>query len=230
MINRTKFLAPAVVLLVALSASVPVLAASEWIFYGYAKYAPAPDQVGAVMDVYGLAAPGSIAPPIAVDYANYEYTAWVSGMTIATYSNSLSWRKSSTFNGGILRIYADAKAGGTAADFLNPSTFTDGSLILVASVDNGFSSILTDGPTIRDGIFVGSGSGTCDFNDGSRLGDLVAAEYYLTNWFFGGTPISDPNPTVPAGFHRVFDLKLVSPNDPTSIEPNTWGGIKRLYE
>lgn len=225
---RLRVLVPAV-LLAALLLAAPAGAAGEFIFYGYAQYVPAKDVVGATMDVYGIAAPGSIAPPIALDFANYQYTVWVDDMVIATYSNLPTYLKSSSFNGGVLRIYEDAKATGTAADYANLATFTDGTLILQASVDDGWSYMLIDGPTIRDGIFVGSGSGRCDFNGGSRLGELVAGEYYLDDWSFLGTPVSDPNPTVPAGFHRVFDVKIVAPNDPTPTEPQSWGQVKGSY-
>ncbi|MHB8078025.1 MAG: hypothetical protein ACYDIE_02045 [Candidatus Krumholzibacteriia bacterium] len=236
MMMNAKALAPVLALVAALTAAAPALAASEVIFYGYAKYVPVIDAVGSTLEVYGLAAPGSVAPPIAFDWANYEYTVQVSGLTVATYAADsvpvgpyLLDRKSSTYAGGIVRIYQDAKAGGTHADFAAPGTFSDGTLILTAAVDDGFASLLTDGPIVHDGIFVGSGSGTCDFNGGSRLDELVSAEYYLNDWFLGGVPISDPSPTVPAGFQRLFNVKLVSPNDPTSAEPGTWSGVKALY-
>lgn len=236
MMMNAKALAPVLALFAALTAAVPAMAASEIIFYGYANYTPVTDAVGSTVDVYGLAAPGSVAPPVALDWANYEYTIEVSGMTVATYvvdsvpigPYTLD-RKTTTFTGGVIRIYEDAKAGGTPASYAAPASFVDGTLILVAAVDDGFSALLTDGPTVHDGIFVGSGSGTCDFNGGSRLGDLVAAEYYLNDWFFGGVPISDPSPTVPAGFDRTFNVKIVSPNDPTSLETGSWGGVKDLY-
>lgn len=236
MMMNTKALAPVLALVAALATVAPAMAASEIIFYGYAKYTPVVDAVGSTMDVYALAAPGSVAPPLAFDWTNYEYTILVGGMTVATYvANSvpvgpyLLDRKTSTFTGGIVQIYQDAKVGGTHASFAAPATFVDGTLILTAAVDDGFSALLTDGPILHDGIFVGSGSGTCDFNGGSRLGELVTAEYYLNDWFFGGVPISDPNPTVPAGFQRLFNVKIVSPNDPTGLETGTWSAVKGLY-
>jgi len=227
---------PALALVAALAAAAPSLAAGEIIFYGYAKYTPAPDALGATLDVYGVASPGSVAPPIAFDWATTQYTVHVSGMAITSYtadsvpvgSYTLD-RQTTVFSDGTLEIFADPVAGGTAASYASPGTFTDGALILGAAVDPGFTSLLTDGPVVRDGVFVGSGSGTCDFNAGSRLAELVAAEYYLDDWFFGGTPISDPNPTVPAGFTRVFNVKIVSPNDPTAADEGTWGGVKALY-
>lgn len=236
MTKTCKALAPVLALVAVLAAVVPAFAAGEIIFYGYAKYTPVVDAVGSVVDVYGLAAPGSVAPPIAFDWTNYEYTIWVTGLTVAGFvadavpigPYTLN-RESTTFNGGAIQIWADPKVGGTHADFANPATFTDGTLILTAAVDPGFSSLLTDGPTLHDGIFVGSGIGTCDFNGGTRLPELVAAEYYLNDWTFAGTPISDPNPTVPAGFQRVWNVKIVPMNDPTPVEPGTWSGVKTLY-
>lgn len=232
-----KALAPILAVVAVLAAAAPALAAGEVIFYGYARYTPAVDVVGAGVEIYGLAAPGSVAPPIAFDWTNYDYTIWVSGMTVTGFladavpvGTYVLNREASTFTGGTIQIYEDAKAGGTHADYATPATFTDGALILTAAVDPGYSALLTDGPVIHDGIFVGSGIGTCDFNGGSRLADLVSAEYYLDDWTFAGTPISDPNPTVPNGFQRLWNVKIVAVNDPTPIDRSTWSGVKTLYQ
>ncbi len=230
-----KVLAPAA-LLIALLMTAQALAGSEFLFNGYATYTPAPDQLGATMDVYGiLSTVGGVPTPIAVDMDNYQYTVHVEGMTIggqSSYPPPPFPRMSSIFNGGMVHIYSDPIAGGTAADYGDVSTFVDGELILFASVDDGWTLNLMDGSITPPGVFTGSGAGTCDFIGGTRVGDLSLAEYFLNDWNFLGLDISDPNPPVtpvPDGFDRSFKTKLTPPNDPTASENSTWGKIKDLY-
>lgn len=206
---------------------------SEFLFYGYSKYVSGdPDGVGSVMDVYGIMTDvGGVAFPITIDMLNFEYTVHVSGMVVASYSNEPPTVLNLGYNSGEIRIYKDALAGGTLADYASPSTFVDGELILHATVQEGWTALLFDFDT--DFIFTGSGSGACDFIGGSQLGDLVTNEYYLEDWGYLGTPVADPNPgqglMVPDGYDRVFDVKLTPPNDPTSSDPASWGEIKSLY-
>ena len=231
-----KVLAPAA-LLIALLMTAHVMAGSEFLFDGYAVYSPAPDQVGATMDVYGiLSTVGGVPTPIALDMDNFEYTVHVADMAIATYDEFpaippiIGPRKVLTFAGGMLRIYADAIVGGTAADFAAPGTFTDGELILAATVHDGWRMQLADpfGMT-----FAGSGVGFCDFYGGSNLADLIeyGGQPFLENWTFAGTGISDPSffVTVPDGYDRIFGVKLVYP-EPVPTTGSSWGGVKALFD
>lgn len=233
-----KVLAPAA-LLIALLMTAHVMAGSEFLFDGYAVYSPAPDQVGATMDVYGiLSTVGGVPTPIALDMDNFEYTVHVADMAIATYDEFpaippiIGPRKVLTFAGGMLRIYADAIVGGTAADFAAPGTFTDGEPILFAGVKDNWTLNLMDGSITPDGVYTGSGAGFCDFIGGTQLDAITVAEYYLDDWNFLGLDISDDNPPatpVPAGYDRSFKVKLTPPNDPTPTVETTWGKIKELY-
>ncbi len=233
MIKANRILALAIASLVLATMATSALGQSELLFFGYSKYvAGDPDAIGSTMDVYGiLTTVGGVPTPIPVDLMNYEYTVHIGGMTVAASSNTPPTVLNISYNGGEVHIYKDSLVGGTLADYANPATFTDGELILHATVDDGWTALLFDFDT--DFIFTGSGSGSCDFIGGTQLGDLVSAEYYLEDWGFLGTPVSDPNPgqgfVVPAGYDRIFDVKLTPPNDPTPAEPTTWGTIKDLY-
>ena len=135
------------------------------------------------------------------------------------------------FGGGQLYIYEDDRVTGTAADYGNLPTFSDGELILVAQIDPNWTAMLYDFDT--DGNFtLGANGGTCQFSGGSRLLDMMDAEYYLAEWGLFGSPFVDPNPPlieVPAGFQRIFNTKIVAPNDPSPIEHTTWGEVKNMF-
>jgi hypothetical protein len=233
MTRRKSILAFALVSLVALAMTGSAFGNSEFLFFGYSRYLDNPDQVGSVMEVYGILNPATEVPvPISLDLANVQYTVFVASMLVASFSETPEM-KSLTFNGGVVNIYADAMGmpSFTDADYGDLSTFTDGELILVANVDDGWPALLWDFD--NDGRFTaGSNGGTCDFVAGTRLGDLVAGEYYLDDWGFFGSPYVDPDPpwtTVPDGFHRIFNVKITAPNDPTPTELSTWGQVKTLY-
>ena len=226
-----KILAPAAAMLVVLAMTTTAFGGSEFVFFGYAAYDP-DTAAGGTADVYGiLSTIGGLDYPIDLDMDSYQYTVCVEGMVVATSVIAPSYLLSETYTGGTLSIYADAIVGGTAADYAAPTTFCDGELILMASVDDGFAANLFD----FDGnsLFSGSGAGFVDFMAGTQLDALMAAEYYLEDWGFFATPLADensgPGVTVPDGYTRVFDVKLTPPNDPTPRENNTWGQVKGLY-
>ena len=224
----------ALVVAVGCAWSLPAAAQSEFLFHGYSQVTSGtPDAVGSTIAVHGiLSTVGGVAMPIALDLENYEYTVSVD-LTVTAYSYSpVPFPMISiTYDGGELHIYADPIVGGTAADYAAPGTFTDGELILAATVDPGWIANIND--IDLNGSFNGSGAGSCDFYGGTQLDALMTAEYYFTDWNFMGTPVADPNPpytSVPAGYHRIFDIKLTPPNDPSSATSTTWGGLKAMFD
>ena len=227
-------LATAVALLLALCLTAPVLGNSEFLFNGNAKYwdGETPDVVGSTMEVYGiLSSVWQVPPPIALDTVNYEYTVYIATMYLSSYSYMPVPfpMKAFSFDNAEIHIFADPIVGGTAADYADPTTFTDGELILVAAVDPGWAMNLTD--IDGDGAFTGSGAGTCVFVGGTQLDALQAAEYLLDNWYLYGSPVSDPSAgtIVPANFHRLFDAKIATTYDPTPAVESSWGRVKSLY-
>ena len=144
-----KNFAPAVALLLALLLAAPALGNSEFLFNGYSKYwdSDPPDAVGSTMEVYGiLSSVWQVPPPIPLDTAQYQYTVYVASMMVTAYSfTTVPFpMKMLAYNGGEIHIYADPIATGTAADYADPTTFMDGELILVATVDPNWSLILSD--------------------------------------------------------------------------------------
>jgi hypothetical protein len=239
--SAEKVVVLAVALLFATAAVAPAQYGSEFVFDGYSKYiAGTPDAVGSVMEVYGiLSTVGGLTYPISLDTANYQYTLYIGNMQVTDYMEETMFPiKYITYGGGSIFIYADAIGGGSAADYGNLPTFTDGELILQAVINGGYVVALDDfGFPTGDGFWKGSGSGTCDFIGGTQLDALMAAEYYLENWNVIASVVDDGagitgggTVQVPAGFHRLFDVKITPPNDPTATESTTWGQVKKLYD
>lgn len=225
-------LAFTVALIAVMASAVPVLGSAEFVFYGNARYTPGPpDAVGSVVEAYGiLTTVGGLDFPIALDTDNFEYTVYLFDLTVASSGNNPPAVRNVAHTGGQLYIYADAIAGGTAADYGSPGTFTDGELILSALVDEGFQASLFDFD--GDDLYSGFGSGSCDFTGGTQIDALVAANSWLEDWGLYATiadPDSGPGVVVPAGFDRLFDLKITPPNDPTPRASSSWGKLKSLY-
>lgn len=209
------------------------MAQVEFTFEGNADMNPAIDTVGALMTVYGIANPPvSFPTPIPMDFFGNQYTVAITGMTVSTYANDpLFFTKDFTFNGGMLRIYGDSIATGTAGDYANTNTFTDGTLLLEYSVAPGWMMHLDAAIPPPFGWYSGAGVGACDVVGGSQMAALIASEYTLTNWTFAGTGISEPSMFAsPApGYEYIFGVKIVFPYDPTPTEDSTWGTVKNLY-
>lgn len=219
----------AAALLVLASVYGSAMAGAEFVSYGNAMYSSGVDVVGSTIDVYGIITDaGGLETPIPLDFVNFEHTVHVSGWVIASVTNPSSMVRTVTLNGGTIEIFTD---NATAADWANPATFVDGDMILSATLQDGFVLNMLD--TNLDDLYQGFGTGMCDMVGGSRLGELVAAEYELNDWIVNALNVADPGSgpgvTVPDGFDRVFDLKLVPPNDPTGTETSTFGSIKSLF-
>lgn len=223
--NMTLILAA----LVALAVS-PAFGQVEFTFEGFAMMDPGIDQTGATMTVYGIANPAISAPtPLPMDYDTYQYTAAVTGMTVASFDlDGVNSIKTFGFTGGTIRLYSDMIAGGTAGDYADPSTFTDGDMFVEAAVDDGWEMLLNN--PLGFG-YTGAGIGTCELTGGSSLGDLQDLEFPLTGWTFAGTGIGEPSPfiQVPNGYDYVFGVKIIFPYDPTPNEDSTFSAVKSLY-
>jgi hypothetical protein len=112
---------------------------------------------------------GVVPTPIPLDFSLNQYTLVVDG-TLDHTTGIAQYYSPAT-----VQIWADPIAGGTPADYANPSTFTDGTLILGGTFD-GFLIRNTFLPTL--GNFIGR----IDWQNGSQLGQLVTPQ----DWPFGG--------------------------------------------
>lgn len=220
-----------VVLALTLLAAVPALGQAEFTFEGFAAYVPTAEMVGTSMTVYGIAnAPVSAPTPVPTDFNNFQYTIMIGPMVSTAYAFNMGLaNKHWVFGPGMLAIFEDPIAGGTAADYANPATFTDGVMIVQAAIDPGWFMDL-DNP-IGFG-YSGAGIGTCDIVGGSQYAFLDMLNYNLNNWTFAGTGIAEPWPpfiSVPPGYEHVFGSKVIFNTEPTANENLSWGQVKSLY-
>lgn len=230
-LHTTVILAAALLPLLALGVA-DARAQTEFTFEGYARYLGPADAVGSELEILGIANPAVSAPlPLPLDFAAREYTLYARGLTVVhSHLDAGNAVLTVSFAGGELTVHADDRTGGTAAAWGDDASFTDGDAILHGTLDDGWTMQLDD--PLGQGIWSGAGFGTFAFDGGSRLAELLGAGYLAGGWAMAGTGISDPRPpffTVPAGFARVFGVKLVFPFDPTGSAAATWGGVKNLY-
>lgn len=222
---RTLILTAVVILAV-----IPASGQVEFTFEGFAMMQPGIDQVGATLTVYGIANPPASAPtPLPMDFVNNQYTLAVTGMVVTAFAeNPVIATKDFDFQGGTIQIFGEPIIGGSAADYANTGTFTDGDMMVQAAVDDGWSMLL-DNP-IGFG-YSGAGIGTCDLNGGSSLGDLQSYGFPTDDWTFAGSAIAEPSffITVPAGYNYVFGVKIIFPYDPTPNADATWSQVKNLF-
>lgn len=219
-----------IVLALMLATAVPVLAQVEFTFEGFSMSDMGQDVVGSTYTIYGIANPPSSAPtPLPLDFANNQYTICVTGMSITSFAfDAINRVKDYAFAGGVIQIFEDPIAGGTTGDYLNPGTFTDGTMLLQAAVDTPWEMLLDD--PIFFG-YSGAGIGTCDMNGGTELANLVGMEYLLNDWAFAGTGIAEPSffVSVPAGYDLAFGVKVIFPHDPTPNQDATWSDVKTMF-
>jgi hypothetical protein len=177
-------------------------------FYGFALVPPGP--VGGMLTLRSVLTNNGVVPtPIALNFALNQYTLVISGTLASTVGIAQN------YPGASVLLYEDPIAGGTAADYANPSTFTDGTLILSGAFDgdlvrNRFSATL--------GNFVGK----IDFTGGTRLGDLATPQ----DWPCGGA-WSRTVTGIPTGYQENWDGKIDLAV--VSVDNKTWEQLKQLY-
>ena len=177
---------------------------------------------GAVMSSYGVVNFWG-GPFAGLPFAGHEYTIVFSGLvstgTTPTCGGPLCLYHTD-YTGGTFAIYDDVGPA-TAADYCNPATLTDGTVIL-SGVFNGF---FENGQNLST---VGNFEGDATFTGGTLLA-LVANPG--TGIFTGGTDRrASLLPSCPGGPGYVLlndgkgDL-----NPPVPVQGTTWGGIKAQY-
>jgi hypothetical protein len=143
-----------------------------------------------------------------------EYTAVINAV-VASYTGGFT--QSVDFqNGAQFRIFEDTS---TAADFANPATFTDGTLILSGGSNDMFGQ--------RVDVFglPWNFYGTIVFVSGAGLGDLAAqcAFGLIMNDF-----VNFQIGTFPPGYEEAYDAEWKCP-DTTPVDAASWGDVKALY-
>lgn len=178
--------------------------------FDFNGYAQIPANVGGALTLRSVLTNNGVVPtPIPLNFAVNQYTLVVTG-TLATISGI-----NQDYNLTSIGIYEDAIGGGTAANYANGATFTDGTLILSGAFSPNLRRI-TFTPTL--GSFIGS----VNFSGGSQLAALGG----LVNWPFGGG-WSRTIGGIPAGYQENWDGKIDL--GVVGVETRTWDGVKRLY-
>jgi hypothetical protein len=155
-------------------------------------------------------APGTT--PIPLDFANYEYTLVITNLELVSGDGSVA--SPQTYAAGTLTIYED---NGTAADYANPATFSDGTAFLIGNINQLNRTMFT--PTL------GSASGTVDWTGGARLDDIAPVDQL--GWpFLSG--ISARADVVEDGYDEQWDGKC-EPEEPiVDSTIMSWGSVKAL--
>lgn len=179
-------------------------------------------EVGSGYVAVGLV-PGLFAP-LAADTVNYQYTYYISGLTSASKTPVVTFDIIDYSGPGTIRIYEDAKLGGTAATYgvnppngTAPSSFTDGTLFLEGSLTS-FQIVLST--TNNSGSYEAAFTVT----GGSQFGNIPANQ--RDGWTFSGLTGNELNK--PEGYAHQVDGQIFL-DVPTPVRQSTWGHIKGLY-
>jgi len=196
-------------LTVAIVASLPLAAQAQQLF-DFLGQADLPDGVGDALTLHGVVVdPAPAATPVPLDFADFEYTLVVTDLLLDVDGSPQQ------YSGGTLVLYEDAS---TAADHADPSTFTDGTAVLVGAITFLERTMFT--------ATLGTVSGSVDWTGGAMVG-LIAPQD-LDGWlFFSGVNAREEQ--VEPGNDEVWDGK-VEPHDP--IVENAimnWGELKRRF-
>lgn len=189
-------------------------------FEGHTQHATSPSgsyAVGEFVTAYQIIEAVQVNPWYPFDQTNYEYTLVVQ-LQVSAWVVTGPVRQLS-FNPGTFAIYEDA---GTAANYANTATFTDGPLILSGTVATANPWVgLANGPNPPpDGV---GGTGLVTITGGSGLGNALCTELNMTD-FITWLP-----QTSPTGFKERFGSMWTCCVDPTSAEQSTWGRTKGQY-
>jgi hypothetical protein len=161
--------------------------------------------------------------PLTSNTSNNEYTYVMSGLTPVS-QQVFGQFKIINYSAGTITLYEDAKLGGTLADFgVNPpnptvpSTFTDGTPILVGALTN-FQFVLDTAS--------GTGSFEAVFtvNGGSQLGNFPLNQ--RKGWTFSGATVNALN--IPVGYAHQVDGQTFL-DAPVSSRKTSWGRLKAGY-
>jgi len=171
--------------------------------------ASVPTQPGGTLQLLSVINNNGVIPtPIPLDFTSTEHTLVIEA-TLLSQSGNVQ-----LYSPGTVRLYSDSGPA-TAHDFANPSTFSDGTLILSGS----FSGNLTRQLFTTS---LGSTVGNISWSGGSRLGELGSN---TSGWALGGG--LSRGATLPSGYVETWDGKIDQAT--VAVNTSTWGAMKQLY-
>lgn len=184
--------------------------ASAQQLFDFLGQADVPDAVGGTLSMYSIMPETlpPIVPPLPLDFANFQYTLVVTGLTLDA-DGAVQ-----TYSGGTIAIYEDA---GTAADYANTATFTDGTAILSGNVTLLTRQMFTS--------TIGTVSGNVDWTGGTELNEFAPADQLGWSFLSG---INARSTNTEPGFDEQWDGKVEPQGPIVNTEPTTWGSFKAL--
>jgi len=123
------------------------------------------------------------------------------------------------YTGGRLRVFEDA---GMDADFSNPATFSNGTLILQVDLENFRTH------TDSFGCAGNQNADVTAYSGGSRVDDLAGCTGIITGLFTVCNSYV-PDAQEGQGYFGLSDTKLDA-DCPVPVEKSTWGEIKSMYQ
>ena len=178
--------------------------------FDFNGYAIVPTTIGGTLTMRSVLTNNGVVPtPIALDFANNQYTLVITATLVSAAGIAQYYSPAN------IEMWEDPIGGGTPANYANPGTLTDGTLILSGVFDGNLTRNMFT-PSL--GNFVG----LVDFTGGTRLGDLGMPQ----DWPLGGG-ISRSISGIPAGYDENWDGKIDLAT--VGVEDSTWDGVKGLY-
>ncbi len=175
--------------------------------FTFAGFADAPTQIGErlVLRTVLYHEPSGVPDALPLDYMTLQHTLVIEGDLVS--SSSVPYLEQEYQNASVA-LYSDAIAGGTAANYTAPSSFTDGECILFGTLVH----------LRRLGSSIG---GYQAWTGGSRRNELPSQAPVDTSAFLDWT-----NPEVPDGYDEAWRGQLLPS---LAIEPVTWSAAKVLF-
>ena len=194
-----------IVVLAVIALAIPATSSAQQLF-DFDGQVNLPVNVGETLSMVAVVLDGSpaLTTPIPLDFANFEYTLVIDGLELASVSGDTEF-----YAGGTLTLYEDT---GTAADYANPPSFSDGTALLVGTFSTLSRSTL---------LSLTQATGSVDWTSGSRIGDLAPAD--RLDWgFFASASTAE----AVAGYDENWDGK-VEPREPVvSGDARSFGALK----
>ena len=197
----------------------------DYVGFDYESPNPDPGTFGEPGSGYvGLGTVPFLFAPLVSNTAVNEYTFVIQGLTPTTVM-PVGTFDIINYSSGMVTIYEDAKLGGTTANFAPnppnadvPSSFTDGTAILVGTLTN-FQLV------IDTSNGVGSFEAVFNATGGSQLGNFPLNQ--RTGWTFSGTTGEALN--IPPGFIHQIDGQTFL-DAPVAARHMSWGKLKAGYK
>jgi len=197
----------------------------DYVGFDYESPIVVPGVFGGIGNGYqGVGETPVLSAPLVTDPTSNQYTYFITGLTATTRTVNGTFAVIDYTGPGTLTVYEDSKTTGTPFDYgVNPpngtvpSSFTDGTPILVGAITN-FRYILDTATN------TGNFESDFEVTGGTQFGNIPPDE--RKGWQFAG--VSGNSVTNPPGYaHQVDGQALLQL--PTPTRSTSWGQLKRRY-